>query len=104
MDRLRTFCRLCIYSSDWWAKEKECNDSEGKRERSSEKLGDDGWELNGMPGGFASSVVIDVDLDRPMEELLEGAAEGAREDGCCRIRRNPDRPRPWSWSVTMEDL
>lgn len=85
-----------MYSSDWCAKEKECNDSEGKRERSSEKLGDEGCVLKGMPEVFASSVVIDVDLDKPMEELLDAGFEGARDEGCCRIRRNPERPRPWS--------
>lgn len=38
MDRFKTFWRLYMKSSDWWAKEKEWRDSEGKRERSSLKL------------------------------------------------------------------
>lgn len=42
MLRFNTFCRLWRESEDWWAKEKECRDSEGKRVRSSEsaRVGD----------------------------------------------------------------
>jgi len=44
IDLFNTFCLLCIYSSDWCAKEKECRDSEGNRLRSSLKfsVGEDG--------------------------------------------------------------
>lgn len=53
--------------------------------------------------------VIEVDRDIPTEGLLDTGVEdegrvGARMGGCCRIRRRPDMPRPWSWSVTMGDL
>lgn len=46
MERLRTFWRLWMNSSDWVAKEKECSDSEGKRDRSEPKanVGDPGPE------------------------------------------------------------
>ena len=47
-DRFRTFCRLCMWSSDWWANEKECSDSDGKRERSSVKAGELGPADSGI--------------------------------------------------------
>lgn len=37
MLRFRTFCRLWMLSPDWWAKENEWSDSDGKRLRSSPK-------------------------------------------------------------------
>jgi hypothetical protein len=109
IDLLRTVWRLCIKSSDWWAKENECRDSDGKRERSSEKLGDGAPGNVGKTGGFESKRVMDVDLDSPMEELLDAGFEedgmvGGRVGGCCLIRRSPERPSPWSCSVTIEDL
>ena len=48
IERFKTFCLLCRNSSDWCAKEKECKDSEGKRERSSVKAGEDGPDEIGM--------------------------------------------------------
>ena len=86
IDRLRTFCRLCINSSDWWANENECNDSDGKRVRSSVKfnVGDAG------PGdkapiehfrGLAMSRVTEFDrgaTDPALDELVEGGNVGAR--------------------------
>jgi hypothetical protein len=52
-----------------------------------------------MEGVLESIRVIEVDLDRPTDELLEAGVDvegrvGAREGGCCRIRRRPERPRP----------
>lgn len=49
-------------SSDWWAKEKECKDSEGNRLRSSLKFreGDDGPDWR--PGDGRNAMFIDEDL------------------------------------------
>ena len=38
------------------------------------------------------------------EEGIVGAREGARDVGCCRIRRKPDMPSPCSCSEMMGDL
>lgn len=104
-ERLRTFWRLCRKSSDWWAKEKECRDSVGKRERSSEKLGEAGPEREESGAGVARVALIEVERERVTteglrEEALEFGMVGLREGGCCRIRRRPDSPRPCSWSAT----
>lgn len=48
IERFKTVCRLCMRSSDWWAKEKEWSDSTGKRERSSVKVGEPGHEASGI--------------------------------------------------------
>ena len=58
-------------SSDWCANEKECSDSDGKRERSSVKLGEAGPE--DRPEGIIET--IDDDLGMPAEGLREDAAE-----------------------------
>lgn len=98
-------------SSDWCAKEKECNDSEGNRLRSSVKFkeGDVG------PGGMAIEVDRGFGKERVMELDL-GPIEGFRDDdpelgatgvlgsGCWRIRRRPEAPRPCSCSVIIGDL
>lgn len=98
-------------SSDWWAKEKECRDSEGKRVRSSVKfsVGEEGPECMAREGvrGVGRARVIEPDLG-PTEGLREDDPEegnvGARGGGCCRIRRRPDAPRPCSCSVMTGDL
>jgi hypothetical protein len=53
--------------------------------------------------------VSDVDRDKATtdglrEEAVELGIVGARDGGCCRIRRRPDRPRPCSWSATGDGL
>jgi hypothetical protein len=106
MDRLSKVWRLCIRSSDWWANEKEWSDSEGKRERSSVKVGEVGHGDSGTE--CSSNMVVETDLVRELREdvwLEEEGMVGARIGLCCwRIRRSPDMPKPWSWSVTMELL
>lgn len=90
-------------SSDWWAKEKECKDSDGKRERSSAKLGEPGAVISGPGGNIAFR---EAERARLVEGLLEDAAVegsvGLREEGFWRMRRRPDCPRPWSCSVIRE--
>jgi hypothetical protein len=94
-------------SSDWWANEKECRDSEGNRLRSSVKF------KGGEPG--PGGIIIDDDLVRvmdpdrgPMEALREDDSEegsvGGGRIGCWRIRRRPEAPIPCSCSVMTEDL
>ncbi len=110
MERLRTFWRLWRKSSAWWAKEKECSDSVGKRERSSEKLGDAGPAEKEESGAGAVTLALnDVERERVTteglrDEALEFGMVGLREGGCCRMRRRPESPRPCSWSVTGEGL
>jgi hypothetical protein len=70
-DRFSTVWRLWRISSDWWANENECSDSEGKRDRSSEKLGDDGPAGSGMAFALESINVMDVERERPTDGLLE---------------------------------
>lgn len=95
-------------SSDWWAKENECKDSDGNRLRSSVKFrfGEDGPEVMTVPDGareFDNVRVREPDLG-PTEALREEDSEegtvGARKGGCCRIRLNPDAPMPCSCSVS----
>ena len=52
-DLLSIIWRLCSDVSDWWAKEKECNDSDGNLLRSSPKgrVGDEGPEGNEAGNG-----------------------------------------------------
>lgn len=100
-------------SSDWCANEKECNDSEGNRLRSSVKLrtGEDGPE--GMPiedsREFDNVRVMEPERGATNEALREDSVDsevgrvGARR-GCCRIRRKPEAPRPCSCSVIIGDL
>ena len=52
MERLSTFCRLWMSSSDWWAKEKEWRDSDGNRVRSSAKLGEEGFPVSELMGYY----------------------------------------------------
>lgn len=53
-------------------------------------------------------MVLEIERVRPMDELRLGGCEecpGARWGlCCCRIRRRPERPKPWSWSVMMGAL
>lgn len=65
MDLFKTFWRLCIKSSDWWAKEKECNDSWLKRDKSSDNSGDEGPDVKDC------SIVKDVDRERLRDGLRE---------------------------------
>lgn len=60
IDRFKTFWRLCIKSSDWWANENECSDSDGKRERSSVNVGEAGYEERDIE--CSRDVVAEVDL------------------------------------------
>jgi hypothetical protein len=87
IERLIMFCRLCISSSDWCAKEKECSDSDGNRDRSSVNDGETGPGDMGILCPCASSIVlIDVDLARPTDGLREETAEGSvgvRIGWCC---------------------
>jgi hypothetical protein len=96
MDRFSTFWRLCIRSSDWCANEKECSDSDGKRERSSVKV-----EVGPADRGaeWSSSMLADGDLVRTLSEgarlNVEVGMVGVRIGLCCwRMRRSPDIPRP----------
>lgn len=98
-------------SSDWWANEKECRDSDGNRERSSVKfsVGEDGPEVMARDADRVGGSVRVIEPDRgPTEGLREEDPEegnvGARGGGCCRIRRRPDAPRPCSCSVMTGDL
>ena len=98
-------------SSDWWANENECKDSEGNLVRSSVKLrvGEEG------PDGIIIDAVLEmgnvrfIEPDRGPTDVFrdddsdEGIV-GARGGGSCRIRRRPDAPRPCSCSVMTEDL
>jgi hypothetical protein len=98
-------------SSDWWANENECKDSEGNLVRSSVKfsVGEEG------PDGMSIDPVLELGNVRAIEPD-RGATEafrdddsdegivGARGGGCCRIRRRPEAPRPCSCSVTTGDL
>jgi hypothetical protein len=107
-DRLRTFWRLCIRSSDWWANEKEWSDSEGKRDRSSEKLGDAGPLDKGMVPVCERTAVREGVRERATteglrEEAFELGMVGFRDGGCCcRIRCRPDKPSPCSCSAIRE--
>lgn len=77
--------------------------------RSSEKLGDAGPPGERGGGGGDSAADSDVVLERATTEglrevVVELGIVGARDGGCCRIRRRPDRPSPCSWSVTGDGL
>jgi hypothetical protein len=106
IERFRTFWRLCIRSSDWWANEKEWSDSDGKRERSSVKVGELGPGESGT--GRSRSTVAEEDLvmvERDGVRLMDAGMVGARIGLCCwRMRLSPDMPKPWSWSVMRELL
>ena len=102
-------------SSDWWANEKECNDSEGNRLRSSVKfnVGDDGPEGNPIETARdkdkVKGIEFDIEFERSPSEVvrdgtpLEGTV-GARLSGCWRIHRSPECGFPRSCSVIMDDL
>jgi hypothetical protein len=70
MDRFKTFWRLCKNSSDWCAKENECSDSVGKRDKSSVKLGDVGPPLNGKVLEAASMALMEVERDKATTDGL----------------------------------
>lgn len=98
-------------SSDWWANEKECSDSEGYRVRSSVKfrVGEEGPEVFAKDGVRGVGRVRVMEPERgPRDGLREDEPEegkvGARGGGCCRMRRKPDAPSPWSCSVMTGDL
>ena len=58
-------------------------------------------------GRLMGVLVMDAVRGRPTDELREAGLEGkvdVRTDGCCRMRRRPDRPMPWSCSFMMGDL
>ncbi len=73
-------------SSDWCAKEKECSDSEGNRDRSSVKLGEEGPGVNGVWCPEGSIIVIEVERWMPVDWLREETAVegmvGVRGLGC----------------------
>lgn len=76
IERLRTLWRLCMSSSDWLAKEKECSDSEGKRERSSVKVGEAG------PGNSEALLPCGCGSIRVIMEAERGRlTDGLREEG-----------------------
>ena len=89
-------------SSDCVANENECNDSEGKRVRSSPKdmIGEGGAEGPEPEGRLEDGGVICSD-DARCEARPEPGSLGA---GCWRIRRRPEAPRPCSCSGLMGDL
>ena len=98
-------------SSDWCANEKECNDSEGNLVKSSVKfnVGDEGPDVKAIEPARVGGNVRVIELDRgPMdgfrEDASEGGSVGTRAEGCCRIRRKPEAPRPCSCSVMTGDL
>jgi len=78
---------LWIRSSDWCAKENECKDSEGKRERSSVKTGEPGpGDVSGAWPFKSAMTVRDDDLVRAPSDgvLLDGEGNvGARTGLCC---------------------
>lgn len=48
--------------------------------------------------------VIDLDIgptEAAREDEPDDGTVGFREAGCCRIRLNPEAPRPCSWSEAM---
>lgn len=87
-------------SSDWVAKENECNDSEGNRVRSSPKanVGDPGAE------GAEPDGCLDTGGVAMFSEAARWFDAGNRGPGCWRMRRRPEAPRPCSCSGTMGDL
>lgn len=104
IDRFSTFWRFAMNSSDEWAKEKECRDSEGNRFKSSDIMaGDAGPEVR------LCNMVKDVERERLMDGLREVGFEGPVVPavplrGCdCLILLNPP-DSPWSWSDMMGDL
>lgn len=97
---LRTFWRLWIKSSAWWAKENECSDSQGKRDKSSES-----WSGEELAAGGSVPVGWRVGgRDTAMEAERELAALEGLVVGCCRMRRRPEAPKPCSCSGMMGDL
>ena len=110
-DLFKALCLLCIHSSDWWAKENECRDSDGNRLRSSVKLrdGEEGPEETAVEGTRELGKLSVIEPDRgPMDAFAEEDSEegivGVRMGGCCRIRRRPEAPSPCSCSVMTCDL
>lgn len=73
--------------------------------------GELGTECKGIELLWASSMVVreaDLVMADPKDGLRLPGADGRvpvrRGGGCCRMRRRPERPRPWSWSVMTELL
>ena len=100
MERFSTFWRLWINSSDWVAKENECSDSEGKRDRSSPKakVGEAGAV------GVDSEGCLDAGGVLMFSEVARCVVDSCLWLGCWRMRRSPEDPRPCSCSGTMGDL
>jgi len=98
-------------SSDWWANENECSDSEGKRLRSSVKfrVGEEGPEGMAIDAVRELGNVRVIEPDRgPIEAFREEDSEegsvGGRTGGNCRMRLRPEAPSPCSCSVMTGDL
>lgn len=95
-------------SSDWWANENECRDSEGNLVRSSPKDGELGPGEIGTCPACESMAESEADRDILREGLRDDAAVegtvGGRKGACWRIRRSPEGPSPWSCSVMTGDL
>lgn len=74
-------------------------------------LGELGTDDKGIELLCTSSIVVreaDLVMADPKEGFRLPGADGRvpvrRGSGCCRMRRKPERPRPWSWSVMTELL
>lgn len=94
MLRFSTFCLLCNESLDWWAKENECRDSEGKRVRSSENgsAGEDGPAVRAFRDDFRDGSGESCGIG--IGWLFDGCRSGEvccllGGGGCWRIRRRP---------------
>lgn len=85
-------------SSDWWAKEKECSDSDGNRVRSSPNVGDVGPGEVGIWLAYESMAESEADRLMLRDGLRDDAAVegtvGGRKGACWRIRRRPEGPSP----------
>jgi hypothetical protein len=79
-------------------KEKECSDSDGNRLRSSMefKAGEDGTVFVAVCGGSRDMMGDAADRETALEEGDIIKLSPSRNDGCCRIRRRPERPEPCS--------
>lgn len=98
MERFNRLVRLCMYSSDWWAKEKLWRLSDGNRFKSSVMMAGE----EGPNEARDCSIVKDVERERLKDGLREAGLEFPTVPtvplrGCdWRILLRPDNPRPWS--------